>query len=430
MLTFYLFLAFPMGRLEPPAARWLMGALVVGVARVLPPVGAVLAGHRRRRPADRLRPGVPGERASDRLGAATSWRSRARPRPTRPRVTVAVLVVYALRLARGVAAAAPGAHRRSPSRRCCSCRRTSSSTSRVEVLHARPRHARHAGVGHRRRARPAAARLPGRAAAGRPVRGDGAADAARAARRAAHAGAVAGRRSRRRSTTTRCGSATTTRHGRFREADGEELRAAAEAPGAPGCRSSATASPVAAMVIDETLTEDPELVRAAASATLLAVENGAPRGRAARSRARILEAGHAERRRIERDLHDSAQQRLLALRIHLTLARRAAPRARGPGAARAARRRGRAGDRGAARGGARLHPPILRATRRRPGARGGRAATRRCRCRIDDRRVGRHPEALETDDLLLLPGGAAERGQARRPRRVGDDPPRRSDEGR
>ena len=38
------------------------------------------------------------------------------------------------------------------------------------------------------------------------------------------------------------------------------------------------------------------------------------------SRRRILEAGQAERRRIERDLHDSAQQRLVALRIHLTLA--------------------------------------------------------------------------------------------------------------
>ena len=38
------------------------------------------------------------------------------------------------------------------------------------------------------------------------------------------------------------------------------------------------------------------------------------------SRQRILEAGDAERRRIERDLHDSAQQRLVTLRIHLTLA--------------------------------------------------------------------------------------------------------------
>jgi signal transduction histidine kinase len=77
--------------------------------------------------------------------------------------------------------------------------------------------------------------------------------------------------------------------------------------------------PVAAMVIDETLTEDPELVRAAASATLVAVENGALEGELRASRARIVEAGDAERRRIERDLHDSAQQRLVALRIHLAL---------------------------------------------------------------------------------------------------------------
>jgi signal transduction histidine kinase len=80
------------------------------------------------------------------------------------------------------------------------------------------------------------------------------------------------------------------------------------------------ADPVAAMVMDEALTTDPELVRSAAAATLLAVENGALEGELRESRARILEAGHAERRRIERDIHDSAQQRLIALRIHLTLA--------------------------------------------------------------------------------------------------------------
>ena len=32
------------------------------------------------------------------------------------------------------------------------------------------------------------------------------------------------------------------------------------------------------------------------------------------SRARIVEAGDRERRRVERDLHDGAQQRLVALR--------------------------------------------------------------------------------------------------------------------
>ena len=39
------------------------------------------------------------------------------------------------------------------------------------------------------------------------------------------------------------------------------------------------------------------------------------------SRARIVEAGYRERRRVERDLHDGAQQRLLALALNLKLAR-------------------------------------------------------------------------------------------------------------
>jgi len=47
------------------------------------------------------------------------------------------------------------------------------------------------------------------------------------------------------------------------------------------------------------------------------------------SRARILEAGDAARRRIERDLHDSAQQRLVALRIHLELTKEKLDRSEG-----------------------------------------------------------------------------------------------------
>jgi signal transduction histidine kinase len=78
--------------------------------------------------------------------------------------------------------------------------------------------------------------------------------------------------------------------------------------------------PVAAMVIDETLAENPELVEAATTATVVAVKNGALEGELQDARARVLEAGDAERRRIERDLHDSAQQRLVALRIGLSLA--------------------------------------------------------------------------------------------------------------
>ena len=39
------------------------------------------------------------------------------------------------------------------------------------------------------------------------------------------------------------------------------------------------------------------------------------------SRARIVQAGDTERRRLERDLHDGAQQRLVTLSLALGLAR-------------------------------------------------------------------------------------------------------------
>jgi signal transduction histidine kinase len=44
-----------------------------------------------------------------------------------------------------------------------------------------------------------------------------------------------------------------------------------------------------------------------------------------RSRARLVDAFEVERRRIERDLHDGAQQRLVALNVHLGLARLETP---------------------------------------------------------------------------------------------------------
>ena len=108
--------------------------------------------------------------------------------------------------------------------------------------------------------------------------------------------------------------------GRFREPGGGELDPPAP-PGRAWVPVERDGQPVAAMVIDESLTQDPELVQAASTATLIAVENGSLEGELRASRARTAEAGHAERRRIERDLHDSAQQRLVALGIHLELER-------------------------------------------------------------------------------------------------------------
>ena len=45
------------------------------------------------------------------------------------------------------------------------------------------------------------------------------------------------------------------------------------------------------------------------------------------SRARIVEAADAERRRVERDLHDGAQQRLVALALRLEVASKTTPEA-------------------------------------------------------------------------------------------------------
>jgi signal transduction histidine kinase len=53
-----------------------------------------------------------------------------------------------------------------------------------------------------------------------------------------------------------------------------------------------------------------------------AVSNADAYDKLAGSRARIVEAGDAERRRLERNLHDGAQQRLVALALQLRLAER------------------------------------------------------------------------------------------------------------
>jgi signal transduction histidine kinase len=105
---------------------------------------------------------------------------------------------------------------------------------------------------------------------------------------------------------------------RYRAVDGTELPP--QAPGREQIRIDRDRLAVAAFDVDAAVGEDPELIEAAAAATLLAVENGHLERELRASRARIVEAGDAERRRIGRDLHDSAQQRLVALRVYLGLA--------------------------------------------------------------------------------------------------------------
>jgi signal transduction histidine kinase len=89
---------------------------------------------------------------------------------------------------------------------------------------------------------------------------------------------------------------------------------------------------LAAIVHDDALNDHPDLVEAAATFAIMAFENerlGAQVESSLRevqeSRSRILATADEERRRIERDLHDGAQQRLVGMRIKLELAEELMP---------------------------------------------------------------------------------------------------------
>lgn len=82
---------------------------------------------------------------------------------------------------------------------------------------------------------------------------------------------------------------------------------------------------IAALVHDPALAEEPELLEAATAAASMALENAqlhvelrARLEELRGSRARVIEAGQRERQRLERNLHDGAQQRLIALSLELS----------------------------------------------------------------------------------------------------------------
>ena len=85
--------------------------------------------------------------------------------------------------------------------------------------------------------------------------------------------------------------------------------------------------PIAALTHDPALAENQELVQSVCAAAALTLENARLqaelRARLAElqaSRARLVEATETERRRIERDLHDGTQQRLVSIAMTLGLA--------------------------------------------------------------------------------------------------------------
>jgi signal transduction histidine kinase len=84
--------------------------------------------------------------------------------------------------------------------------------------------------------------------------------------------------------------------------------------------------PVAALVHDPAIKDEPELLDAVTAAAAIALENGRLQAELRAnvdelrgSRARVIEAGQKERQRLERDLHDGAQQRLVALSLDLSV---------------------------------------------------------------------------------------------------------------
>ena len=178
---------------------------------------------------------------------------------------------------------------------------------------------------------------------------------------------------------------------------------------------------VAAIVHDGALEDDRAFIDAATSYALMTLENHRLSAqtssllRAVReSRARIQAAADDERRRIERDLHDGAQQRLVALRIKLELAAERTDDGHGNGAEGAATLRRLGGDvedaleevRSLARG---IYPAALADRGLVEGLRA--AALPQPAAHHGPR--DRHPAPLPRDRerrVLLLPGGAAERG--------------------
>jgi signal transduction histidine kinase len=100
-----------------------------------------------------------------------------------------------------------------------------------------------------------------------------------------------------------------------------------------------TGMPVAALVHDPSLRAEPALLDAVGAAAGIALENARLHAEVRAAGTRMLEATQSERRRLERDLHDGAQQRLVALSMELGMlesrlgddpeARRALEQARG-----------------------------------------------------------------------------------------------------
>jgi signal transduction histidine kinase len=124
--------------------------------------------------------------------------------------------------------------------------------------------------------------------------------------------------------------------GRFVDAEGMPVDPAAP-EGKAVTQLARQGQTMAMLVHRQGLLDDPAVVDEVVSATRLALENERLQAEVfaqledlRASRARIIATGDAERRRLERDLHDGAQQRLVGLSLALRLARAALGRVPDP----------------------------------------------------------------------------------------------------
>jgi signal transduction histidine kinase len=116
--------------------------------------------------------------------------------------------------------------------------------------------------------------------------------------------------------------------GRYVDAQGKPVELPSDDPGRAVTSIEHDGAAVAALIHDPGLTDEPELVRGIGSAASLALKNQRLEAdltmrleELRSSRSRLVAVGDAERRRLERDLHDGAQQRFVALALMLRLAR-------------------------------------------------------------------------------------------------------------
>jgi signal transduction histidine kinase len=151
---------------------------------------------------------------------------------------------------------------------------------------------------------------------------------------------------------------------------------------------------VAALVHDPSLDEDSGVVDGVAATALLLLEHAQQVDELRASRSRIAVAAEQERLRLERDLHDGAQQRLMTLQIKLAQAQSRA------GDGELAARLGEIAEDAAAAVedlralGKGIYPTVLRERGLADGLRSV-AGTSPVSVRVVDDRVGRCPPAIE-----------------------------------